>query len=79
MGKIKIALGNEFSVFENSRHSFIGLTDRSSPEQSMRTVEWWTGKATLELSNPSLTAGNKYTGQSRPPASRLGTEVSKCG
>src|SRR6266849_756838 len=163
LGKIKIApelppeqfgscsvdfrLGNEFSIFEHSRHAYIDLRDKRGIEDLMKSVivasgdafilqpreldddvlgrlegrsslgrigiivhgtaglfdPGWSGKATLELSNLSRMpvalypgmricsftfeqlsspvsvpyrnkAGNKYSGQTRPLASRLAGE-----
>src|SRR5208337_1476131 len=155
---VDFRLGNEFTVFEHSRHAFIDLRDRTAIQDLMRTIRvpqgepfilqprefalaiteetleldddvlgrlegrsslgrigiivhgtaglfdpGWTGKATLELSNlgrmpvalypgmricsftfeqlstPSSVpygkkAGNKYSGQDRPIASRLAGE-----
>jgi len=36
---VDFRLGNEFSVFEHSRHPYIDLRDRTSLQQIMRTIE----------------------------------------
>jgi dCTP deaminase len=158
---VDFRLGNEFSVFEHSRHAFIDLKESTAIQDLMRTIHvthgepfilqprefalaiteetleldddvlgrlegrsslgrigiivhgtaglfdpGWTGKATLELSNlgrmpvalyPGMRicsftfeqlsspvavpyrkkAGNKYSGQDRPLASKLASETSR--
>src|ERR1700676_5231918 len=158
---VDFRLGNEFSIFEHSRHAFIDLRDKRGIEDIMKSVmvrsgesfilqprefvlaiteerleldddvlgrlegrsslgrigiivhgtaglfdPGWSGKATLELSNlgrmpvalyPGMRicsftfeqlsssssmpygkkAGNKYSGQDRPLASKLASETSK--